>query len=218
MTAYFYQDLFYILAGFFFVGLILGYSLFKKPCHLLVGLTLLLALAGVADAICSYNSDPTVILLAGSGLVLCCGLTLTVFLQFALPQFPKKFIYLYLPTLLLTAAHALTPWLVRGITSGAYGFELKYASGYWLLVVFVACYVLLIAALLLRQVMRSSHAKERERALLLLFVLLLTAYYYSSALVVPFFVEGANIASPLPLTFATMVMVYSCLKYGYFAQ
>lgn len=216
MTKYFYQDLFYILAGFFFVGLVAGYSLFKKPSYLLVGQTLLLSLAGLTDAIFRYNSDPVILLLAGSGNVLFCALTLTIFLLYAWPSCPQKLIYL--PAVLITAAYALTPWLVRGITSGAYGFELEYAPGYWLLIGFVALCVLLAVAFSLQVVMKSEHAKERERALLLLFALLLSAYYYGSALVVPFFVAGANIASPLPLTFAAMVMAYSCIKYGYFAR
>jgi hypothetical protein len=216
MTMYYYQDIFYILVGFLFTALLAGYSFFRKPCSALVWLSLLLSLTGVADAICHYTAVPVVLLLAESGLVLCCTLALTIFLRFVLPSLPPKLIYL--PALLLTAAYALTPWLVRGITAGAYGFELKYAPGYWLLIGFVALYALLTVLFSLPVVKRSAQAGGRDQSLLLLFVLGLCVFYYGSALVVPFFYAAGNIASPLPLTFAVMLLVYSCLKYGYFAS
>ena len=51
----------------------------------------------------------------------------------------------------------------------------------------------------------------------MLFVLILVSYFYSSVLIFPFLNNMVNFASPLPMAFGIMTMVYCYFFHGYFA-
>ncbi|MCU0641816.1 MAG: hypothetical protein MUC35_07050 [Candidatus Margulisbacteria bacterium] len=226
MTAYYYQDLIFTLAGFFLVGLLAGHALYKKPSYLLIVLTTLFSLAGLTDVIFRYNTDPTTLMLADSTNVFCALFALTILLQFSMQYFcaervracARYQLLLYLPALLLTLAYAVTPFMVRGITAGAAGFRLTYNDGYWAVLVFGAICLALTAAISIYLAIERPEVRERERAAFLLFALGLFAYYYTVVLALPFLVRAPNFASPLPLTCATLVLVYACVKYEHFSD
>ena len=224
MTAYFYQDLAYLLGGFFLVGLAAGYSFIKKPCLLLIALTMLLSVAGITDLLFRYNSDPTVLLLSEAANVACYCYALTIFLHFSLVYFFRQpslggaaySWWLYQPALVLILLHVISPWMIGGVTSGANACQIDYRPGYWAIVAFGLIYLALIGGLNLQIVALSQSVKERERSLYLMFAVGLTAFYYASALILPFVYGTVNFSSPLPLTCAALILVYACYRYGFF--
>ncbi|MCU0641197.1 MAG: hypothetical protein MUC35_03805 [Candidatus Margulisbacteria bacterium] len=226
MNVYLCQDLFYILIGFLLTGLILGYSLFKRPCARLVFLTVILSLAGITDIFQVYGADPVLILLADSGNVLCALFSLTLFLQLSLLCRPNRPVVwsalanalFFLPGTILALLYTFTPLLIGGVSYGALGFSLTYQPAFWALVVILIGGFLVVCGLALREIVRSPHIKCRERATTLLFALLLAAYFYGTVVILPFLYETSKFASPLPLVCAALVLVYVNIKYGYFSD
>jgi hypothetical protein len=226
MKIYLFQDLCYLLAGLFLTGLVFGYAFFKQPCFRLVTLTILFLLAGVTDVLQVYGVDPTQLLLTDSVNVACALFSLTFFLQFSLlgrsdqrSVWPTRVNALFfLPALLLAMVYTLTPLLIGGITTGANGFRLDYQPGFWLLVLALAGGALMVLWFVWREFSQAGEGKARERAVILLFSFLLAAYFYGTGLILPFLAETGQFASPLPLTFAALVLVYANVKYGYFSD
>ncbi|HVN67188.1 MAG TPA: hypothetical protein VMT55_02365 [Candidatus Sulfotelmatobacter sp.] len=226
MTVYYYQDFIFASAGFLLVGILLGYALQKQRYYLLVGLTLMLSTASLTDVIFRYNADPALLMLADSGNIFCALFGLTIFLHFSLADLLRwrhgrdfqNYLLLYLPALAIATAYTLTPLMVEGITSGAAGFEIQYGRGYWLVVAFAGAYLLLTVLLALFSVIESPKVRERERSAIMLLAAGLCAYYYTSVLILPFLLRLPNFASPLPLTCATIILVYAGIKYEYFSD
>jgi hypothetical protein len=226
MTVYYYQDFIFAALGFFLAGLLLGRALVKRRYYLLVALLLMLSTAGLTDVVFRYNPDPALLMLADSGNVFCAAFGLTIFLHFSLAAFLRqrynynfrRYLFLYLPALLLAAVYALTPLMVKGITSGGAGFEIKYGQGHWLVLAFVGLYLLLIGLLGLFSMIESPNVRDRECSAIMLLAAGLCAYYYSSVLVIPFLFQMPNFASPVPLTCATLILTFAGLKYEYFGD
>jgi hypothetical protein len=227
-TTYFYQDLSYIIISVVFIAYLFGYAeihrRIPKGFFLLLLLTLLLSTGGLSDMVFRWNPDPTLVILADSLNVFCFSFALTIILHYSALYFYKNdflaaskgYRWLYLPACLLTFVYILSPLMIKGIVSNPIGFQLKYAPGYWLIVLFGA--LLGLAALLINFgiVLHSRNENEKNRSLFMLFVLILTLYFYSSVMFLPFLFNAVNFASPLPMTFAVIVLVYAYIKYGYF--
>ena len=226
---YFYQDIFYISLGIFFIFVLLGYILYRR--HLptggyLLSLVFLLSMAGLSDMIFRWNPNPSWVLSASSLNVFCYSFALTIILNYSIVHFFKDriglepawlFLILYLPALIVTSIYLFSPLMVSYVLSSPLGFQLAYSPGYWALIVYGAILVLPSALLNLIIAFQGKSADDANQSIFLLFVLLLVAFFYGSVLVFPFLYRTVNFASPLPTAFAILVLVYAYIRYEYFS-
>jgi hypothetical protein len=226
---YFYQDMLYFLIGLFFFLFLAGYMIyhrrFPRGGFLLLGLILLLSTASLSDLAFRVNPHPNIVLFADSLNIFCYTLILAILLHYSLAYSSEKpvwtetksYLALYLPALIISALYALSPLMVAGIVSGSIGFQLSYNPGYWVIVIYGIFLSLSCVYLNLEHLGRDKSPAEINRSIFLLFTLLLLAYFYNASLILPFLFRTVNFASPLPTSFAIMVLVYAYTKYNYFS-
>lgn len=226
---YYSQDLLYILLGIFFIFVLLGYTIYRR--HLptggyLLGLVFLLSLAGLSDMIFRWNPNPSLVLSASSLNVLCFSFSLSIILNYSIVHFFKGkiglkplwlFLALYLPALIVASLYAFSPLMISGMLSNPLGFQPIFNSGYWALVFYGVFLFLLSTLLNLILAFKGKSLDEKNQSVFLLFILFLVVYFYSSVLIFPFLYRTVNFASPLPTTFAILVLVYAYIRYGYFS-
>lgn len=226
--SYYYQDTFYVSLGILILLFLLGYMLlrrrFAKGSPLLLSLILLFSTAGISDLVFRWNPRPVAVLYADSLNLFCFVFSLAILAHFSVIHFSRNpawretkiYALLYLPALLISALHILTPLMIDGITSGPIGFQLSYNWGYWAVVAYGAVFGLLSAALNIGIILSGPSPREKNHSLFLLFVLILSLYFYNSSLILPFLYRMVNFASPLPTTFAILVLTYAFIKYNFF--
>jgi hypothetical protein len=226
---YLAQDILYIAMGIVFAMVLLGYIAYRRHWPgggYLLALVFLLTTTGLADIIFRWNPNPSVVLLAGSLNVLCFLLNLTILLHYSVENYLKSkigleplwlFLILYLPALLVSGIYTLTPLMISGIITSAIGFQPIYGSGYWTLVGYGAALFLLTLHFNIMTLVRGK-LEEKNQSVFLMFVLFLLGYFYCSVLIFPFIYRTVNFASPLPTTFAILVLVYAYIHYHYFSM
>jgi hypothetical protein len=226
---YFYQDLFYFLIGLAFFFFLAGYMFYRRcfprGAGLLLGLILLLSTAGLSDLAFRVYPWANLVLLADSVNVFCFTFILAIFLHYSLAYSAKQtvwtrtklYLVFYLPALAISGFYALSPVMVGGLITGPLGFQLNYNPGYWIVVLYGLTLTLASIYLNLGHIESSKPAGEKNRSVFLLFTLLLLVYFYNASLILPFLFQTVNFASPLPTTFAVMVLTYAFLKYNYFS-
>jgi hypothetical protein len=226
---YFLQDMLYFLIGLAFFFVLAGHMLYRRRfprgAGSLLGLVLLLSTAGLSDLAFRLYPQPNLVLLADSVNVFCYAFILAIFLHYSLAYSAKQTIWtetklylaLYLPALAISGFYALSPLMISGLVASPLGFQLDYNPGYWIVVLYGLSLTLSCIYLNLGHIESSKPAGEKNRSVFLLFTLLLLVYFYNSSLILPFLFQTVNFASPLPTTFAIMVLTYAYLRYNYFA-
>ncbi|MFH1347593.1 MAG: hypothetical protein ABIH22_02775 [Candidatus Margulisiibacteriota bacterium] len=227
--AYYYQDISYILGSIllllFLVGEMLHFRHLPKGGPLLLGLTLLLSTAGLSDLIFRSNPNPTIILFADSLNVFCFTFALAIILNYSLVYFSKNplwsekkaYLVLYIPALIISALHALSPMMIKGVLWGPISYQLNYNPGYWIIVAYGISFAFLSILFSLSAARKIQSPSEKNQSLLLVCVLILLTYFYNSSLILPFLFKTVNFASPLPTTFAILLLVYGYIEYNYFS-
>ena len=229
MSYFFAEDLFAIVASglvfLSFLGYLINKGQFSKG-KLLLALVFLLSLSGLSDMVFRFNSNANLVVLADGLNVICYTLVLALILDYSTVYLFRNplampiisFILIYLPPIVISAVYILTPWMVSGITQNAsLGFKLSYNSGYWVLLVYGAMLFLLSLGFILVDLWRDPDPEGRSESLFTLFILFLLGYFYCSVIIFPFWLKMVNFASPLPTTFAGLVLAYSYIVHGYFA-
>jgi hypothetical protein len=223
MNLYFYQDLISVLLGLGLLGLMVVRVRLKGPSYLLLFLVFICSLAGLTDALFRWNPNSLVVLMADSLSAFCYLMGLGIFLHYSLfyekqEQLGKWYYLAYLPGLILSFLYVWTPLMVKGITRSFFGFQISYGPGYYWLIIYGLLYFVLILFFNGRVVFSFREWKEKERTFYLLFSFFLFFYFYSSVIIFPFLYGMVNFASPFPVVFAALVMVYAHLKYNYFSM
>jgi hypothetical protein len=226
--AYFIQDTLYVALSIFLLFFLLGYMAlrrrFPKGSPLLFALILLFSCAGLSDLAFRFSPNPVIVLYADSLNLFCFVFSLAILSHFSLLHFSKNplwthtksYLLLYLPALIIAALHILSPLMISGIISGPIGFQLNYNWGYWLIVIYAALFGFHSIALNLIIIVKNPLAAEKNHSIFLLLVLLLSLYFYNSSLILPFLYRMVNFASPLPTTFAVLILTYTFIRYNYF--
>jgi hypothetical protein len=226
---YFYQDISYVIISIIFLLFLVGHMLycrrFQKGSLLLLVLILMLSTAGLSDLAFRWSPRSSVVLCADTLNVLCFVFALAILLHYSLVHFSKnrlwaevKFYWvLYLPALIISVLHILTPLMIAGVISGPIGYQLSYNSGYWIIVIYGIGFSLLSILLNLGIIAKDTSPSEKNQSIFLLFTHLLLIYFYTSSLILPFLFNLANFVSPLPTTFAIIVLAYAYVKYNYFS-
>ncbi|MEE8637593.1 MAG: hypothetical protein V3T21_00950 [Candidatus Margulisiibacteriota bacterium] len=229
MVYYFYQDISYVIISIIFLLFLVGhmfyYRRFTRGSFHLLGLILMLSTAGLSDLAFRWNPRPIIVLYADALNVFCFVFALAILLHYSLVHFFKsrlwtetKFYWtLYLPALVISALHVLTPLMIAGIFFGPIGFQLSYNAGYWAIVIYGMGFSLLSVFLNLGIIVKDTSPSEKNQSVFLLFTHLLLIYFYSSSLILPFLFNMFNFVSPLPTTFAIIVLAYAYVKYNYFS-
>jgi hypothetical protein len=226
---YFFQDMLYCLISLSSLFCLAGYMIYRRHFPrgglLLLGLILLLSTAGLSDLVFRVNPHPSIVLFSDSLNVFCYAFALVILLHYSLAYSSQKEVWteirsclvLYLPALVLSSCYALSPFMISGIVSGSIGFQLSYNPGYWVIVIYGIFFSLSCIYLNLGHLGREKPPAEINRAIFLLFTLLLLAYFYNASLILPFLFRTVNFASPLPTSFAVMILAYAYIKYNYFS-
>lgn len=226
---YFYQDISYVLGSIllllFLVGEMIHFRRLPKGGPLLLCLILLLSTAGLSDLIFRSNANPTIILFADTLNVFCFTFALAIIFNYSLVYFFKDnfwadaryHILLYVPALVISVMHTLSPTMIKGIVWGPVGYQLNYNPGYWAIVIYGLSLALLSVLLNIGAIGKVKSPSEKNQSILLVCALILLAYFYNSSLVLPFLFQSVNFASPLPTTFAILLLVYGYIEYNYFS-
>jgi hypothetical protein len=225
---YFYEDILYIAGNILLLLFLFGYKVYSgrlaRGSFMLLSLILLLSTAGLSDMAFRWNPNPNVVLLAAALNVFCFVAALSILLHFSMIYFhPTKFwknvifcsVY-YFPVLVITGFQLFSPLLISGIITGPVGFRLVYNPAYLIIVLYAAALVLLTVLFNLATIVRDPHFEKKNQSAFLLFILLLVVYFYSASLVLPFLFGTVNFASPLPTTFAVLILAYTYIRYNYF--
>jgi len=225
---YFIQDTLFVALSIFLLFFLLGYMAlrhrFPKGSPLLCALILLFSSAGLSDLAFRFSPNPVVVLYADSLNLFCFVFSLAILSHFSLVHFSKNpiwthskfYLILYLPALIIAVLHTLSPLMISGIVSGPIGFQLSYNWGYWLIVIYAALFGLHSVLLNLIIIVKNPVAAEKNHSVFLLLVLLLSLYFYNSSLILPFLYRMVNFSSPLPTTFAILILTYTFIRYHYF--
>ncbi len=225
---YFMQDIFSYLASALVFFALLAYAIYKKRSNLqlLLASVFLMSSAALSDMLFRWNPNPNIVVLADGMNVFCYSFIMAIMLHFSvvyffkntIPSLPSRFyLALYLPPLVLSAVYILTPFMVTGIIHNPTGFKLNYGGSYWVLIAYGMALAALSLLFILWILLEDRDPEERNQTIFVLFVLILVSYFYSSALIFPFLNNLVNFASPLPMTFGILIMVYCYFVHGYFA-
>lgn len=226
---YFYNDLVMVAVNLglllFLFGFMVARRRFTHGGNLLLLMIILLSTLGFSDLIFQWNPNLPLILLANSLNVFCALFTLSILCHFSFFSFTRSpllwesraYLFLYLPSVLISFLYALSPLMLTGIVQNPFGFRLIFGGGYWAIIICGAVLTLAIFLLELAILLRPGSADEKAEAGISLAILLLLSRFFNLNLVLPFFVYLGTFSSPMPTMLATLLLVYEFIRYNYYS-
>jgi hypothetical protein len=209
----------------FLFGFMVARRRFTHGGNLLLLMIILLSTLGLSDLIFQWNPNPLLILLANTLNVYCALFTLSILCHFSLFSFTRShllwesraYLWLYLPSVVISFFYALSPLMLTGIISNPFGFRLTFGAGYWAVIICGVALTLAICLLELAILFRPGTADDKAEAGISLAILLILAHFFNLNLILPFFIYLGTYASPLPATLATLLLVYEFIRYNYYS-
>jgi hypothetical protein len=226
---YFYNDIIMVAVNLGLLLFLFGYMVarrrFTHGGNLLLLMIILLSTLGLSDLIFQWNPNPLLILLANTLNVFCALFTLTILCHFSLFAFTRShllwesraYLWLYLPSVVISFLYALSPLMLTGIVHNPFGFRLVFSPGYWAVIVCGVALTVAISLLELAILFRPGSADEKAEAGISLAILLLLAHFFNLNLILPFFVYLGSYSSPMPAMLATLLLVYEFIRYNYYS-